>query len=165
MNDKDTICDLCYVNGDLKIVVKNPDGTVTYKDIPHAPHEHEGAADQFVSKTTTSEFVRRFEKTDTVPHDFVPSDTSPLISKSVAKEVARLNENARKQDVMQEMMTKYIDTIFAFHALLIRVIGTPESLAQRTDQLVIKDTALREYVLLQMRELGGPWLDVMNRIK
>jgi hypothetical protein len=161
-----SVQDLCYVNGDLKIRMRDKDGKITYQDIPHAPHEHSSVfADRFISKTRSSEFMRRFSETETVPNDFVPTDTSPLISKCVAKEVATLQENAGNSDVVQKMLMKYIDTIFAFHGLLIRVVGSPETLAARTDKLEIKDSALREYVLLQMRELGGPWLDVMDKIK
>jgi hypothetical protein len=63
------------------------------------------------------------------------------------------------------MLTQYMEKILAINALLLRVIGSPESLAKRTEPLEIKESGLREYVKLQIEVLGGPWLDVKNKIK
>lgn len=114
------------------------------------------------------DFDERFSKTDTIPHDLSPSKTSPLINKAVAKELSKLTEvfskNPEDSDIMMKALTKFIDIISAEHALLIRVVGSPESLAERKEPLDLKNSALFDYVQLQINVLKGPWLNVRDKI-
>lgn len=146
-----TIVGLCWDNGVLKQKRTTKDGKVIMEDIPHAP-----------SKNEIKSITERFDDTETVPNSVRVINTSPLVNKAVAKEIAVLENSP---DIVHQMLTQYIEKILSFHAMLIRVVGTPESLAERSEPLDIKNSALREYVLLQMNILGGPWDHVKNKIK
>ena len=163
-----TVLGLFYdKNGVLCQKIKNGDGSITSAPVPGAPsaeNEPESAKD-FIE----SEFDDRFSETTTIPLDLVPPKTSPLINKAVAKELSKLTEafskNGEKSDVMQEALVHFMDIIFAEHAWMIRIIGSPETLMARTEPLDLKNSALHEAIQLQIDILKGPWLDVRHMIK
>jgi hypothetical protein len=125
--------------------------------------------------TTTKEFFWNdavtdpFIDTKTIPHDILPVVTSPLISKAVAKKITALTKVFKKNNSdssgVQKLIIQWIDIIYAEHALLIRMVGTPEGLAKRKKPLELKNSALYEAIQLQINILQGPWLDVRNKIK
>lgn len=118
---------------------------------------------------SAKEFIETEFDDDILPHDLVPSKTSPLINKAVANELSNLTKsfktNSEPNDVIQQTLAHLMDVIFAEHALLIRMIGSPESLAERTQPLEIRNSALYESIMLQIDILKDPWLDVKHKIK
>lgn len=168
IDQKATVLGLFYdKDGVLCQKLRKDNGEISVVPVPGAPdiaHEPESAKD-FIE----TDFDKRFNDTTTVPHDLVPAKTSPLVNKAVAKEISKLtetyNKNGTDDNVIQQTLTQFIDIIFAEHALLIRIIGSPESLAAREEPLDLKNSALFEAVQLQIDILKGPWLDVRHKIK
>lgn len=152
-----TVLGLVWDDGVLKQKKMNKEGKVYLEDIPHAPL----ATEKIMAKKAAFE-AQTFTKTEKIPDDLTTVNTSPLISKAVAKEIEQME---KAPDVIQEMLTHYIEKILALNALLLRVVGSPETLAQRTEPLRIKDSGFCEYIHLQMDVLGGPWLAVKNKVK
>jgi hypothetical protein len=180
-----SVVGLFYVKGVLHQKIKKADGTLLLEPVPgtltveNEPQSAKDfisdADDDFAPHPDVHSFSDKFKDTRHVPHPDLQIRTnplvvkSPLINKAVAKEIARLTETISKEgtgsDVIQKALTQLIDIIFAEHALLIRVVGSPESLADRKDPVYIKDSALLEYVQHQIDILKGPWIDVREKIK
>jgi hypothetical protein len=173
VDPKATVLGLFYnKEGVLCQRMKQEDGTIKIVPVPGGPavDKEPASAKEFIEdEGLTDKFNARFNDTETIPHDLAPVSTSPLVSKAVAKEMAALTEifkkNGTEPDGVQKLLIQWMDVIFAEHALLIRVVGSPESLAERKEPLDVKNSALHEYIQLQIDIIKGPWLDVRHKIK
>lgn len=105
-----------------------------------------------------TEFEERFKDTLTVPADLPINHTSALVRKTIAKEtVGRLGT--------QEFIEEHIQRALSIHAILIKILGTPETLIADGEPIIIKNTALKETVLDLIEAIGDPWTTVSVLIK
>lgn len=114
-------------------------------------------------------FMARFSGTDMVPHD-MPKDieTSILVKKALDKQkIDFIKETGYIPKTLDlKLVERYMDQLIRIHALLIRVLGTPESILQSKtkNEALSKNTALREFILLLIDVVGNPWKEVVQYI-
>jgi len=152
-NDKATLSNLRYIDGVLKQVFVK-DGKEIIVDI-----------DGISKKSESSEFNKRFSKTETIPSQDVGPKTSPLIKKDIAKEYTHA---VHDKDGMMDFIQRHLDTTLALHAMMIEVLGAPENFdddrAVKTRAMLNKNLALKAIILKQLKLLGDVWKDVHDRL-
>ena len=148
MDDKATLVNLRYVDGELKqVFIQNGKEVIKSIDgLPPAP------------KQSTTQFEDMFSKTDTIPCKDIGPKTSPLIRKSVAKE---LTQAVHDKNSMMEFIQRHMDVTISLHAMMIEILGAPENFnderALIAKNMLNKNSALKAVVMKQLLILGDVW--------
>jgi hypothetical protein len=157
MDDKATLVNLRYIDGELKQVFIDSKGNEIIKDI-------EGVS-KCCAKSSTTEFDARFSKTDSVPVQDIGPKTSPLIKKVIAKEFTTAMHD---MDGMTKLMQHNMDMTIQFHAMLIEIFGAPENFdderAKKVKESLNKETRFKAYVNKHLLLMGDVWADVYRKI-
>jgi hypothetical protein len=157
MDDKATLVNLRYIDGELKQVFIDSNGKEIIKDI-------EGVSN-CCNKPSTTEFNERFSKTESIPVQDVGPKTSPLIKKSIAKEYTTAMHDANG---MVKLMQHNMDMTIQFHSMLIEIFGAPENFdedrAAKARESLNKETRFKAYINKHLLLMGEVWADVYRKL-
>ena len=157
MDDKATLVNLRYVDGELKQVFMDATGKEIIKDIDGLPS---------TPRQSTTQFEDVFSKTDTIPCKDIGPKTSPLIRKSVAKE---LTCAVHDKDSMMDFIQRHMDVTISLHAMMIEILGAPENFSDEraliAKNMLNKNSALKAVVMKQLLLLGDVWKQAYDKLK
>ena len=157
MDDKATLVNLRYVNGELKQVFHDANGKEIIKDIDGLPS---------TPRQSTTHFEDAFSKTDTIPCKDIGPKTSPLIRKSVAKE---LTHAVHDKDSMMEFIQRHMDVTISLHGMMIEVLGAPENFSDEraliAKNMLNKNPMAKAIIMKQLVILGDVWKAAYEKLK